>query len=183
VIGGRGREARALRRRCQRIVEGLQLPEPFDLESLCETIGRHRGRPLRVEMRGSAAGTGSPCGMWVALETEDVFLIDQRSSSYHRQHIGLHEVGHVLAGHNAGPGLDHDLAIRLLPRLDPSMAKMVLGRDSYGTPQEQEAETIALLLSERIAAPRRVLGAARGADQADADALMRLYGAFGGKDR
>jgi hypothetical protein len=181
-VGG-GREARELRRRCERLVEGLQLPDPFDLTTLCDTIGRRRGRPLRVEMRSQTAGIGTPCGMWVALEDEDVILIDQRTSSHHQQHIGLHEVGHILAGHNAGQALDPSMAERLLPRLDPKTVRMMLGRESYGTPEEREAETIALLLSERIAAPRRDPARPAADNPAAADALMRLNDPFGGKDR
>ena len=43
-----GRQGRELRRRCERIVEGLDMPDPFDLEVLCRTVGEARGRPLRV---------------------------------------------------------------------------------------------------------------------------------------
>jgi hypothetical protein len=176
------REGRELRRRCERIVEGLEMPDPFDLEVFCRSIGAARGRPLRVVLQPGGGGSGSPCGMWVAYDTEDVIVIDQRTSSLHQQHIGLHEVGHIVAGHNSEQGLAIDSVLRLLPDLDPAVVRLVLGRASYASTQEREAETIALLLSGRIAASRRDrnvydVGSATG------EALRRLDGAFGGRDR
>ena len=178
-----GRQGRELRRRCERIVEGLDMPDPFDLEVLCRTVAEARGRPLRVLIWPAGGGSGSPCGMWVALADEDVIVIDRRTSWLHQQHIGLHEIGHIVAGHNAGQGLEHDSVLRLLPDLDPAMVRRVLGRASYASPQEREAETIALLLSQRIAVPRRDLEILYDLESATGEALRRLDEAFGGRDR
>lgn len=158
------------------------MPDPFDLEVLCGTIGAARGRPLRVQVHAGSGGHGSPCGMWVALDDADVIVVDRRTSSLHRQHIGLHEIGHIMAGHNSGTDLGHDVALRLMPDLDPAMVRRVLGRVSYDTPQEREAEMIALLLSQRIATPRRAAGTSDDPDSPAGRALRQLNQAFGGQD-
>jgi hypothetical protein len=44
----------------------------------------------------------------VAFDDEDVIVIDRRTSGLHRQHIGLHEIGHIVAGHKSDTGLEHE---------------------------------------------------------------------------
>lgn len=183
-MGLTGRQTRALRRRCEEIVVDLTIPEPFDIEVLCEAIGERRGRRLRVAPYPLATGRGSPCGMWVSMKDEDIIMIEQRTSSLHQQHIGLHEIGHILCDHGANSSLGLESAVRLMPNLDPEMVQRVLSRSSYDFPQEQEAEMIASLLGERIGVRshgrRR---ATRTSDQSQTGvALRKLTEAFGGTD-
>jgi hypothetical protein len=69
--------------------------------------------------------------MLIGLEHEDIILEEQRTSAPHQEHIALHEIGHILCGHDdAATGLGREEALRLMPSLDPDMVRRVLGRTS-----------------------------------------------------
>jgi hypothetical protein len=177
------RDRRALRRRCEQAIARVAIPDPFDLESLCEAVSEQRGRRLRITVRQLTATRSAPCGMWIAMADEDVIVIEQHTSSLHQDQIGLHEIGHILCDHHeSGTGLARRDALRLLPSLDPQMVQRVLGRTSYDLPQEQEAEMVATLLGERIRG-RNVLPAVWAGDPRSAvDGLGKLTEALGGRD-
>jgi hypothetical protein len=145
-------------RRCQDLLQGIQLPSPFDVEAFCRDIGARRGRPIRVLSQPTGSDDGGPCGVWVATATEDVIFVEPNVTSLHREHIVLHEVGHMLCEHEpqtALPGaLASDVAVRLMPHLDPALVRRVLGRTSYTTPQEEEAEVFATMVGSRITTRR-----------------------------
>lgn len=145
-------DRRKLLRHCEAIVATVSLPTPFTLDALCASIGGRRGRPLRLAAHPAAAG--GPCGVWVCLPDEDIICIEPRTSPLHQAHVGLHEIAHILCGHDHAADHSGDLgehyALRLLPGLDPTVVRRVLGRSRYDTPQEREAEIVATLLSERV---------------------------------
>jgi hypothetical protein len=63
------------------------------------------------------------------------------------------------------------------------MVRRVLRRASYVSVREPEAETIALLVSERIAAPHRDIKVYGDVGLSTGEALRRLDGALGCRDR
>lgn len=139
-----------LRRRCEAVLRDIVLPEPFDLESMCQQVAGRRGRPLRFVVEPALAGGNGPCGLWVATDAEDLVFVEPAISVVHREHIALHELGHMLAGHDGrGSSTADHLMARLLPSLDPATVRMVLGRAAYCTIEEQEAEMIASLITAR----------------------------------
>ncbi len=180
-------DARALRRRCEQVVAEIDIPEPFDLQALCEIVGRRRGRRLRVAHQQLGAGRGTPCGMWISLADEDIIVIEQNTSSLHQEQIGLHEIGHILCDHGRrqeAPGVPVDAAApgraevhQLMPDLDPAMIRRVLGRSSYDLPQEREAEMVATLLGEAVRA-RATKGRVKGPTAQGG--LAKLTEALGG---
>ena len=54
----------------------------------------------------------------------------------------------MLLGHT-GSGAWQDLARRLAPDVPASLVRTILGRSSYATPDERDAETLASLMLER----------------------------------
>jgi hypothetical protein len=80
-----------------------------------------------------------------------IFYAPTPSLAY-RDHIICHELGHLLFEHTDGDGLSSEYVAGLLPGIDPSMALHVLGRESYSTRQERQAEVFARLV---VAAVRR----------------------------
>lgn len=100
--GGVGMGRDELRRRCVELVDRLMIPTPFDIEVLCEQLGRERGRPIRLLPMDLPAGT--PSGLLVAMGDADYVLYEQRTAPMHRNLIVLHEVGHALLplGHERG---------------------------------------------------------------------------------
>jgi len=124
------------------------IPAPFDLtEFLARWSAQRGGRPvelLELTVDELPAGT---CGLWLELPDRDVVGFPEGAAPTHRDHIVLHEVGHMLAGHRGVLGGSGVAA--LLPDLDPEMVRSVLGRSVYSDAQEREAELIASLIMHR----------------------------------
>lgn len=164
----------ALRRRCRTQVEALRIPEPWDFEQFCTSVTAYTGRALRlIQLPVMPEGL---CGLYVSTAGTDYVYTPMRTTLFHREHIALHEIGHLIAGHQGGVEVS-DLASDLLPDLNPSLVRAVLGRTSYTSEQEQEAEYFATLVANR-SRPRqpahRVI-----ADPAVAEVLGRLEDAWG----
>lgn len=167
-----------LRQRCDALVEGLAVPVPFDLVDFCRAFGAQRGRPLRVAPHPLPTAAGLPCGVWVELPEEDVIFVEPRTTPVHQEHIGLHEIAHIVCGHRGVASTGPGYVERLLPDLDPAMVSRVLGRTSYGAEEEREAELMATLLGERLARSGR-LALQAGDDEAAAQVLAELARALG----
>jgi hypothetical protein len=135
-----------LRRRCERLLRGIPIPHPFDLDAFCAGLAARRGRPLHLRpVPGLSAD--APCGLWIGTAEADHVFYDPGTSPLHAEHIVLHELAHILSGHTGSAGaLD-----RLFPDLDPATVRHVLGRVGYTTAQEREAEMIASLIRGRSA--------------------------------
>jgi hypothetical protein len=139
----------SLRRRCERRLRGIRVPEPFDLDAFCREVEVRRGRPLlRRPVPGLSAG--APCGLWVGTDQADHVFYDPGTSPLHAEHIVLHELAHILSAHTLSD--DGSLA-RLFPDLDPATVSRMLGRVAYTTAQEREAEMMASLIRGRSARP------------------------------
>ncbi|GAA2620386.1 MULTISPECIES: toxin [Streptomyces] len=149
----------------QRIAE-LDLPRATDVAELCRHLGEVRDRPIiLVPMQMPSS---HPCGMWVAARDEDLIFYDANTTGAHQEHIILHELGHIICCHRGAGGLDGAAARLLFPNLDPELVRDMLLRATYDDVQEQEAEIIAYLLSQRIGdAGRRPAGAPGAGDDED----------------
>ncbi|UWZ34102.1 hypothetical protein Drose_22910 [Dactylosporangium roseum] len=137
-----------LERECRRLLAGVDVPHPFDLDVFRASVAERRGRPLHLHQLPGSYAAGAPCGLWLATDRADHVFYAAGTGRVHQQHIILHEIGHVLCDHVA-PGLERDDAAALLPDLDPATVARVLHRSSYTAPQEQIAEMIATMINER----------------------------------
>ncbi|MEZ0089063.1 hypothetical protein [Streptacidiphilus sp. EB129] len=141
--------SRSLRRACARLIRDLELPTPFDLTRFCHDLGVRRGRPLTL--MEVDLPTALPCGMVAALDDRDIIFITAGLTGPHRDVVGLHEIGHLIAGHLADPLADPDAGRFVFKHLDPRLVRSINGRSNYSTPEEQQAEMIATMLFARIA--------------------------------
>ncbi|MFI7593539.1 hypothetical protein [Micromonospora sp. NPDC049359] len=141
-----------LRRRCERIVAELEMPDPFDVRRLCDVLGERRGRPIHLVPIALPAQT--VCGMCVPTNDFDAIFYEQDTSPLHQLLIIGHELGHLLAGHQATEVLDADASRLLLPDLDPQLVRRSLGRSNYAAAEEREAEMIGSLLLRRVRSGR-----------------------------
>lgn len=124
----------------------ISIPTPFSIEKLCRNVADHRGRPLIVEpMRGVTRQATDVCGIWVELENTDCIFYEAATTPLHRDHIVLHEIGHMLLGHT-----DKEIDVKpaadfsdIFTGISPDMVRKVLGRANFSTPQEREAEELA----------------------------------------
>lgn len=174
-------DERALLRRCRLLVrkleEAVEVPSPFDLAAFLERLSRHRdGRQITLlPLRAGDLPPGT-CGLLLALGNQDVIGFPADLPRNHRDHIVLHEVGHLLAGHlggtPAGPALS-----RLLPDLDPGMVRAMLGRSAYNRREEHEAELIASLIMQRTLGGAPPATGTGGTDDVVLERLVRTLGA------
>lgn len=137
---------RKLWRRCRKLADGLELPEPFDPDEFVRAVAAGRNRP--IELLPARTIVGGLCGLVMSTDRTDYILLPANTSALHRQHILLHEIGHLVCGH-AGIGAVDVGA--LLPTLSPGLVQRVLGRSVYTDVQEQEAELLATFVAHRAA--------------------------------
>jgi hypothetical protein len=137
-----------LRRQCHKLLRELELPRSFSVGTLCTRLATYRGRPLYVQALPGVASLTGPCGVWLETDTEDFVFYESNTSRLHQDHIVLHEIGHMLRQHTATDLLPDSMFEGLFPDLDRSMVRRLLGRSSYSSWQEQEAETVAGILRE-----------------------------------
>jgi hypothetical protein len=141
-------QLKRLRKAGERRISELDLPKVADVAELCHHLGQVRDRPIAlVPMQMPAS---HPCGMWVAAHDEDLIFYDANTTSAHQEHIILHELGHIICCHRGAGWLDEESARILFPNLDPDVVRDMLLRATYDDVQEQEAEIIAYLLSQRV---------------------------------
>ncbi|MER7416554.1 hypothetical protein ABT346_07165 [Micromonospora peucetia] len=163
---------RSMWRRCQRIVDRLSIPTPFEPGRFVDALARQRDRPVElVPMPGGV----SQCGALVATDHVDYLFYATSTTRLHREHILLHEVGHLLCGHVDDRSLTA-LPPALLPNLSVDLVRRVLGRSDYSAVQEQEAELIASIIAQR--ARRGPTGGTGPVDPEMADGLARLGSIF-----
>ncbi len=156
-----------LRRRCEAMLRTLDLPTPFDARSFCGALASQRRRPILLQ---PVAGGVGPFGLWVATPSADFIFYQQETSPLHREHIILHEVCHLLCGHQAAPVSETEFSRLLFPNLGPETVKAVLARGAYCVEDELEAELLATLIQERASAAAP--SGAPGVD-ADTDRILR----------
>jgi hypothetical protein len=94
------------------------LPEPWRIDELCMRLAEQRGRELVVYPADLPA---LPFGLWHDDGKRDYVIYRTGILGYHRDHIILHEICHMLARHNAverpgdwGEGSDTDVVSRLI---------------------------------------------------------------------
>lgn len=141
-----GMTLREVRRRCEHIAATLKVPRPFDLDSFLGRLGADRGRP--VQLLRFAFPPGAPCGLLLATDTGDYVVVSDAIRGVQAEHVALHEVSHLLCGHDRHT-LDEATLGRLLPHLAPDTVRTMMSRAGYSTIQDQEAEVLASLLRQR----------------------------------
>ncbi|MFJ5632111.1 hypothetical protein ACIQF5_05605 [Streptomyces goshikiensis] len=138
------------------------MSHPFCLEGLCERIAEQRGRPIRIHPLPKEAAESGVCGLWVGTDTVDYVFYEAQTTPLHREHIVLHELGHILFGHHSLEGQS----------AEGDGVPTVLGRTNYTTRQEQEAEMLASMIRIRASGTGLLPSTARGT-------LARLESAMG----
>lgn len=136
-------------RQCQRIVDQLVLPDPFDVTEFIGALARARGRP--IELVPVSSQLDAPCGVLITTDRADYIVYATDTTPLHQQHILLHEAAHVICGHYKTAVAAPAAARVLLPNLPPALIQRALGRSVYTEPQEQEAELVASLILTRAA--------------------------------
>ncbi|QIS21046.1 hypothetical protein [Nocardia terpenica] len=165
---------RELRRRCRRLLNELGIQPPLDVATLCRRVGERRGKPIRLVPH--SIPVPGPFGAWITTNLADYLLYQKETTKAHQDHIILHELGHLLAGHRSDED-DGVLMDQLYPPdagLTPDVVRRALRRTSYDTVEEREAETVATIILEWASVLDRVVS--RPLDEEDP--LHRMDGAL-----
>ena len=136
---------RRSRRRCERVLAALRLPDRFSLEDIKARLPGLTGRPLRVVLLSQTFP--APSGAWLSTTEGDVIVIDADASPLHRDHILAHELAHILLGHDQRTST---ATSAMLPDLDPAVVRGVLARHVCQDGEEQDAELLASLIMVRV---------------------------------
>ena len=160
---------KSVRKRCEARLATIDLTGCADAASFCASLAAHRGRPIILR---PVNGWGGPCGLWVGGPSADLIFYEQETSPLHRDHIILHEASHLICGHSSAEIPPSALSVALLPDLRPDAIWQVLQRATYAADEEQEAELLASLIVEGLAARR--VGPPHASDPKTAGLLGRL---------
>lgn len=142
---------RELRRRCEERLNSIELPEPFDVRVFCNQVAMKRGRPIVL---CPLSTDGAPYGAWLSTSSTDYIFYEEHTSGWHRDHIILHEVCHILCGHRGILLSQPDALGLLFPDLAPESVRSMLLRKAYREEEDQEAEVLASLILQRTSTGR-----------------------------
>lgn len=169
----------ALRTRCQQRVDDLLqhigVPQPWDINEFIDRLERHRDRA--IDLCAISWTEGGSAGAWQGRPDHDVIAYAANTSSFHQDHIILHEIGHMISQHRGRCVLSEDDAQRIAPDLAPAAFAHLLDR-SNAEAEEHEAEMIASLIHQQ--ARERPQVAAEVTPTATAQRLRRIDEIFGG---
>ncbi|MGH3723151.1 MAG: regulator [Mycobacterium sp.] len=125
----------------------VPVSDPWDRTAFVHAVERLRGRRITLLPVDGALLTGSACGLWLVREHDDIVLYQDGTSRLHADQIILHELGHMLLGHDKNAKTDTaQMVSALTPNLDPGTVKAALGRSAYNTTAEHDAELFASLI-------------------------------------
>ncbi|WP_158510703.1 hypothetical protein [Kutzneria albida] len=175
MVGSGAMGMKRLRQHCAALVNEVDVPDPFDVRELCARLGAARGKPIHLLPQAMPAG--GPCGLWVSTDNAEYIVYEERTSAPHREHIILHEIGHLLSDHGAVPVPGEDSTRMVFPSLDPQTVQRVLSRTHYTAVEERQAELIASLLLERVS--RRAPESRWTVSREDAGAVERIRRSLG----
>jgi hypothetical protein len=114
-------------------------------EVMSELLGAH------VELKFVALRNAPFSGVTVRLADGRYVVYCARSRSwYHRLGILLHELAHLLLGHQPATANDRGGLRRLAPHLPGKAARIIAGRTGHAGDEERQAEELADLLLERL---------------------------------
>ncbi|AZQ74484.1 hypothetical protein ABZ545_04635 [Streptomyces abikoensis] len=146
-----------IRRRCKQLIQELALPASTDLQGMCDAVARHVRRPIHLvpmSLDGVVSG--------MTATTDDAYWVvyEQKTSPWHQVHIVLHEIGHLLLGHDQDPAVTEDALKVWTPSVDVATAMRRMGltmglarHHCYDNLTERETEILGTLLMAKVVPP------------------------------
>lgn len=153
----------ALRAQCEAKLHELEIPRPFCLRAFCDAVARHQQHPVLLRPIRTGAAL---CGLWMPTPDGDLIFYEENTSPLHQTHIILHEIAHLLFGHQPTSVADIAALRSLLPHVSPETLRHILQRTTYSVKDEREAELLAsLVLARTMPLERRQRPPAEGTAQ------------------
>lgn len=137
-----------IRRRCEARVAALDIPAPFDTRAFCEAVAHQRGRPIRLMPATFPRGQ---YGLIFRQPDAEIICYEQQTSPLHQEHIILHELCHLICGHQLPDVTEREQRPEMFSLLSDAAMKHMLQRNGYSTEEEREVELLASLILERAA--------------------------------
>jgi len=129
-------------------VNELALGETFTFDELVGAMQGRRRRRLRIVELADLGDHDGLCAVWLMTDGEDLILHAHSDSALHRQQFVLHELAHMILGHDVDD--DPDAPDILLPDIPPETRRRLLRRQDLDTAEEVIAETLADHLAAAI---------------------------------
>ncbi|WP_213815233.1 ImmA/IrrE family metallo-endopeptidase [Glaciihabitans sp. dw_435] len=129
-------------------LDELVLGAAFTFDELVDALQRQRRRRLRIVELSDLGIEDGLCAVWIMTDAEDLVLHAHSDSALHRQQFVLHELAHMILGHNVednGDGPDI-----LLPDISSETRARLLKRQDLDTAEEILAESLADRLAAAI---------------------------------
>ncbi len=149
-----------MRRLVRQMVADLKLPDPFDVELLCDRLGDRVGRPVKL-MRYPIPWDVRCHGLYIRGQVIDGVAVDiivVDSAAPHQNHIILHEAGHGLLGLDEGtarsPVLDAGVMRAIAPEVDADAIRRLRCRSRYTDREELLVENFATVAGLKISQQR-----------------------------
>ena len=134
-------------------LSAFDLPEFFGLDDLIAAVENSRTTSIEiVEFPGIYPEDGL-FGIWLSTGFGDYILHAPTASELHRRQIVLHELAHMILGHDLATG--QSSAAALFPDLPEEVVLRFLARGHADNPMEREAEALADLLASSLRRSRR----------------------------
>jgi Zn-dependent peptidase ImmA (M78 family) len=132
------------------IARELPLPVPWDRGRFINAFAELRGRPITLVPTDTVSLSGSPCGLWIARDDDDLIFHEASTSEYHIDQIVCHEIGHMVLGHDRLQPLvsedGMDLCRAVMPDIGANSVRAVLGRSDFTPEFERDAERFASIV-------------------------------------
>ncbi|WP_394216280.1 hypothetical protein [Brachybacterium vulturis] len=120
---------------------GITLPESFTLDDIVSAIEQRRDTTIKIIEFPEIKPEDGLFGIWLNTKFGDYVLHAPAPSELHRQQIILHELAHMILGHDLAVG--HSSASKLFPDLPENAVIRTLARGHDDSQLERDAESLA----------------------------------------
>jgi hypothetical protein len=145
--------ARQLRNLAHTLIRDLELDTTATAETVCRRLVEVMAQRLNSEirLRFEDLGDTGVSGLWaVTADGVNVIVATTTHSWVHRMLIVLHEIAHMLCGHQPAQLTAHEGRALLFPDLSSKMVKIVAGRTGLSRAEEREADRVAGVLTRAL---------------------------------
>lgn len=146
------RDLRALRSLSLQRLDGIPVPQPFNLDAFAAAVGKKLGTAVELRDLPADPRLAAVSGAWLSTGRAEIISLEPGTSGWHRNLIALHEFGHLLSNHPSDPDWDPEHAAKYLTTLGAGTQNRVRFRhaqDGYSESEEDEAEMIASIILDR----------------------------------
>lgn len=127
---------------------GIALPELFAMEDIVSALEQERDTTIRIIEFPELKPEDGLFGIWLNTKFGDYVLHAPAPSELHRQQIILHELAHMILGHDLAVG--QSSASKLFPDLPEDAVVRTLARGHDDNQLEREAESLADRLAHSL---------------------------------